>query len=45
VAWADPASGLSFAFLTNGLDRHPLAHGRRAASLSNRAGVLIPRAE
>jgi CubicO group peptidase (beta-lactamase class C family) len=40
VAWADPESGLSFAFLTNGLDRHPLAHGRRGASLSNRAGVL-----
>jgi CubicO group peptidase (beta-lactamase class C family) len=41
VAWADPASGLSFVFLTSGLDRHPLAHGRRGASLSNRAGVLL----
>jgi CubicO group peptidase (beta-lactamase class C family) len=40
VAWADPVSGLSFAFLTSGLDRHPLAHGRRGAALSNRAGTL-----
>jgi CubicO group peptidase (beta-lactamase class C family) len=40
VAWADPESGISFAFLTNGLDRHPLAHGRRGAALSNRAGSL-----
>jgi CubicO group peptidase (beta-lactamase class C family) len=45
VAWADPDSGLSFAFLTSGLDRHPLVHGRRAASLSNRTGVLTTRAE
>ena len=40
VAWADPDSGVSFAFLTSGLDRHPLAHGRRGAALSNRAGLL-----
>jgi CubicO group peptidase (beta-lactamase class C family) len=44
VAWADPDSGLSFVFLTSGLDRHPLAHGRRGASLSNRAGVLMAEA-
>ena len=40
VAWADPATGLSFAYLTNGLDRHPIASGRRGAALSNRAGAL-----
>jgi len=40
VAWGDPETGLSFAYLTSGLDRHPLAHGRRAAALSNRAGLL-----
>ena len=40
VAWADPTTGISFVFLTNGLDRHPLAHGRRGAALSNRAGAL-----
>jgi CubicO group peptidase (beta-lactamase class C family) len=41
VAWADPASGLSFAYLTSGLDRHPIASGRRGAALSNRAGALL----
>lgn len=40
VAWADPESGLSFVYLTNGLDRHPLVHGRRGAALANRAGLL-----
>ena len=39
IAWADPGTGLSFAYLTNGLDRNPLAMGRRGSSLSNRAGV------
>ena len=27
VAWADPRTGLSFAYLTNGLDRNPRADG------------------
>jgi CubicO group peptidase (beta-lactamase class C family) len=45
VAWADPGSGLSFVFLTNGLDRHPVAHGRRGAALSNRAGLLTTAAD
>ncbi len=40
VAWGDPESGLSFVYLTNGLDRHPLVHGRRGAALANRAGLL-----
>ncbi len=40
VAWGDPETGLSFAYLTNGLDRHPIASGRRGAALSNRAGAL-----
>ncbi|MEZ5383252.1 MAG: serine hydrolase domain-containing protein [Microthrixaceae bacterium] len=39
VAWADPASGLSFVYLTNGLDRDPIRMGRRGSSLGNRAGV------
>jgi CubicO group peptidase (beta-lactamase class C family) len=38
VAWADPASGLSFAYLTNGLDRSPIRMGGRGLSLSTRAG-------
>jgi CubicO group peptidase (beta-lactamase class C family) len=40
VAWADPESGLSFTYFTNGLDRHPLASGRRGAAVANRAGAL-----
>ena len=39
IAWADPRTGLSFAYVTNGLDRNPLDMGRRGSSLSNRAGV------
>ena len=50
IAWADPATGLSFAFVTNGYDRHevrqPAPHdvarqpGRRhrAGTLSRRGG-------
>lgn len=39
IAWADPATGLSFAYLTNGLDAHMLREGRRAVALSSRAAV------
>lgn len=45
VAWADPETGVSFAYLTNGLDRNPLAHGRRGAALSNRAGACTAPAD
>ena len=41
VDWGDPGSGLSFAYLPNRLDRHPIASGRRGAALSNRAGALM----
>jgi CubicO group peptidase (beta-lactamase class C family) len=37
VAWGDPASGLSFVFLTNGCDRDPVAMGSRGLSLSSAA--------
>ena len=37
IAWADPASGISFAYLTNGLDRNDLASARRRVALSTRA--------
>ncbi len=40
IAWADPASGLSFCHLTNGLDRNPIRQARRSFALSKRAGVL-----
>jgi len=41
VAWADPATGLSFAYLTNGLDRNPVRMGARGLSLSYRAGGVV----
>ncbi|MCA1726306.1 MAG: beta-lactamase family protein [Actinobacteria bacterium] len=34
VAWADPDSGLSFCYLTNGLDADPVRAFRRQAALS-----------
>jgi CubicO group peptidase (beta-lactamase class C family) len=41
IAWADPDSGLSFCYLTSGLEVNPFVDGRRRASLSNRAGALL----
>ncbi len=41
IAWADPATGLSFAYLTNGLDRHPIREGRRGIGLSSRAAAVV----
>lgn len=40
VAWADPVSGLSFAYVTNGIDAHVIRQFRRGMSLSTRAGTL-----
>lgn len=37
IAWADPASGLSFAYATNGLDNHVLRQYRRGTALSSLA--------
>jgi CubicO group peptidase (beta-lactamase class C family) len=37
-AWADPASGISFAYLTNGFDRNDLREGRRSVALCSLAG-------
>ena len=39
IAWADPATGLSFAYLTNGHDRDLLREGRRIIALSSLAAV------
>lgn len=39
IAWADPATGLSFGYVTNGIDRHLLRQPRRGVSLSSRAAV------
>jgi CubicO group peptidase (beta-lactamase class C family) len=40
IAWADPASGISFCYLTNGLDAHVLREARRGLALSSHAAVL-----
>lgn len=41
VAWADPASGISFCYFTNGLDAHLLRQARRGVALSSRAASLV----
>jgi CubicO group peptidase (beta-lactamase class C family) len=41
VAWADPASGISFCLLTNGLDANPLRSAQLCAAASNRAGACL----
>ncbi|MEE8507782.1 MAG: serine hydrolase domain-containing protein, partial [Myxococcota bacterium] len=43
VAWGDPVSGISFAFLTNGAERNPARQGANGLRLSNiAAGSLLP---
>ena len=39
VAWADPVSGVSFAYVTNGIDANVIRQFRRGMSLSSLAGV------
>jgi CubicO group peptidase (beta-lactamase class C family) len=39
IAWADPESGLSFAYVTNGMDQHVIRQGRRGIALSSLAAV------
>jgi CubicO group peptidase (beta-lactamase class C family) len=43
LAWADPASGLSFVYLTNGIDKHQIRQGRRGVALSSIAAECAPR--
>jgi len=38
IAWADPATGVSFCYLTNGLDLHQLREWRRTSGIASRAG-------
>jgi CubicO group peptidase (beta-lactamase class C family) len=40
VAWADPATGLSFVYFTNGLDQHLIREQRRCTALSSLAATL-----
>ena len=39
IAWADPDSGISFAYLTNGVDAHTIRVARRGVALSSLAGL------
>ena len=41
IAWADPATGLSFAFVTNGYDRHAVRQPRRTTALGSLAAVTV----
>lgn len=40
IAWADPETGISFAWLTNGLDAHLLRQWRRTAGIASKAGAV-----
>jgi CubicO group peptidase (beta-lactamase class C family) len=41
IAWADPATGVSFAYLTNGFDREIIRQARRGVALSSLAAELV----
>ncbi len=41
LAWADPDTGVSFCYLTDGSDANLLLEGRRRAGLSNQAGRVV----
>jgi CubicO group peptidase (beta-lactamase class C family) len=39
VAWADPATGISFGYCTNGIDRNDFRQARRVVAISSMAAV------
>ena len=41
IAWADPVSGLSFAFCTNGAERNPVRQGANGLRLSTLAAACL----
>jgi CubicO group peptidase (beta-lactamase class C family) len=41
IAWADPETGVSFAYLTNGLDQHRVREWRRTTAIASRAGNCV----
>lgn len=41
IAWADPETGLSFAYLTNGLDQHRVREWRRTTAIASRAANCV----
>ena len=40
IAWADPETGVSLGFMTNGLDLNDIVVGRRSIAISSKAGLL-----
>lgn len=40
IAWADPETGVSFVYLTNGIDRNVLREARRTVGVASRAGLV-----
>jgi CubicO group peptidase (beta-lactamase class C family) len=42
LAWADPDSGVSFCYLTNGLDEHVIRQARRGIGINTRAAACAP---
>lgn len=43
IAWADPATGISFAWLTNGLDQHAIRAARRKIGIATKAAAVVAR--
>jgi len=41
IAFADPDTGASFVFLTNGIDEHELRQWRRGSAIASRAGNCV----
>jgi CubicO group peptidase (beta-lactamase class C family) len=42
IAWGDPATGLSFVYLTNGIDRNILRQYRRGTAVASLAAECAP---
>jgi CubicO group peptidase (beta-lactamase class C family) len=43
IAWADPATGISIGYCTDGHDRNTIRQGRRGVGISSRAAGCAPR--
>jgi CubicO group peptidase (beta-lactamase class C family) len=43
LAWADPATGLSLGYCTNGLDQNVVREPRRGTAIASRAAECAPR--
>ena len=42
IAWADPATGVSFGFATSGLELNFIREAKRIASIAAKAGLCKP---